>query len=161
MGIEADISFGSVGEKWIDPDPNSGYYTEDKVTALGTLRARLGYAADRFMPYVTGGLAIGKSKHVLGCETALVVNPGTGGCTAGTATRVEFENSGSDTSTGYVVGFGGEYAVTDNWTLKAEYLYTDLGKNSVSLYDPNWNTLTERKFDTNFSTVRVGVNYKF
>lgn len=162
VGIEGDVSFGSVSEKWKDSDPNSGYYTEDKISTVGTLRARLGYAAGNFMPYLTGGLAIGKTKHALGCDTSLVAVPGPGGCTAGTTPRAEFETSKSDTSTGYAVGVGGEYAFTNNWTFKAEYLYTDLGKNKVTLVDPNFPTaIHDRKFDTNFSTVRVGVNYKF
>ena len=162
LGVEGDVSFGSVNDKWNDPDPNSGYYTEDKLTALGTLRARLGYAAGNFMPYVTGGLAIGRTKHALGCDIGLVTNPLPGACSAGNPNRVEFETSKSDTSVGYTVGVGGEYAFTNNWTFKAEYLYTDLGKNSVTLVDPNFPAaISARKFDTSFSTVRVGVNYKF
>lgn len=159
LGVEGDVSFGSVNDKWRDDNQYSGYYTEDKVTALGTLRARLGYAAGNFMPYVTGGLAIGKTKHTLGCDGDLARTPG-GSCNSD-RTR-EFHTSKSDTSTGYVVGFGGEYAFTNNWTFKAEYLYTDLGKNKVTLIDPHFPaTINARKFDTNFSTVRVGVNYKF
>lgn len=159
VGIEGDVSFGSVSEKWRDDNQYSGYYTEDKVTALGTLRARLGYAAGNFMPYVTGGLAIGKTKHTLGCDGDLARTPG-GSCN-GNRNR-EFHTSKSDTSTGYAVGVGGEYAITNNWTFKAEYLYTDLGKNKVTLVDPGYPAaIHDRKFDTNFSTVRVGVNYKF
>lgn len=161
LGVEGDVSFGSVNDKWRDDNQYSGYYTEDKVTALGTLRARLGYAADNFMPYVTGGLAIAKTKHVLGCDPALV--RATAGSCLTDPNRV-FHASKSDTSTGYALGFGGEYAVTKNWTFKAEYLYTDLGKSTVRLVDPRdpiTNPVHNRKFDTSFSTVRVGVNYKF
>ncbi len=163
LGVEGDVSFGSVNEKWRDGNQYSGYHTEDKVMALGTLRARLGYAAGNFMPYVTGGLAIGKTKHTLGCGADLIRNqdPAGQGCKTN-GPKDEFQTSKSDTSTGYVVGVGGEYAFTNNWTFKAEYLYTDLGKNSVTLVDPNFPAaINARKFDTNFSTVRLGVNYKF
>jgi outer membrane immunogenic protein len=159
LGVEGDISFGSINNKWRDPNQYSGYWTEDKVTALGTLRARLGYAVDNFLPYVTGGLAIGRTKHSLGCDPALV-SAGIGSC-ASDPSRV-FSTSESKTSTGYAVGFGGEYAFSSNWTLKAEYLYTDLGKNSVTLIDPHFpSSINERKFETKFSTVRLGVNYRF
>lgn len=160
LGVEGDISFGSVNEKWIDPIVNSGYFTEDKVSAVGTLRARLGYAAGNFLPYLTGGVAVGKTKHVLGCDGDYVTS-GSGSCLT-RPDREEFQSSKSDTSVGYAVGFGGEYAFTDNWTFKAEYLYTDLGKNRVMLVDPNSTApINARQFDTSFSTVRVGVNYKF
>lgn len=158
FGLEGDVSFGSVKEKWIDDNPFSGYWTEDKVDVSGTVRARLGYAFDRFLPYVTGGLAIVNTKHELGCSAAFAVAPGS--CNGGP--RQQFTVSKSDTSTGYVIGAGMEFAVTNNWTVRAEYLYTDIGTNDVTLLDPNWpGAISQRKFDTNFSTVRFGVNYKF
>lgn len=159
LGVEADISFGSVNKKWVDSNENSGYFTEDKVSAVGTLRARLGYAVGNFMPYVTGGLAVGKTKHTLGCDADYVTS-GAGSCLSNPSR--EFQTSKSDTSVGYALGLGGEYAFTNNWTFKAEYLYTDLGKNTVRLVDPAFSDdINNRDFDTKFSTVRVGLNYKF
>jgi outer membrane immunogenic protein len=159
LGVEADISFGSVNNEWHDPNQYSGYWTEDKVTTVGTLRARIGYAAGNFLPYLTGGLAIGRTKHSLGCDPALV-SAGIGSCASNPAR--EFSTSESDTSVGYTVGGGVEYAFNNNWSLKAEYLYTDLGKNSVTLIDPGFPAaINEREFDTKFNTVRVGLNYRF
>jgi outer membrane immunogenic protein len=57
-----------------------------------------------------------------------------------------------------------EYAVTNNVTVKAEYLYTDLGKNTVTLNDPNIPVIdsrNNREFDTSFNSIKVGLNYKF
>ncbi len=159
LGVEADITLGSFTESWIDPNEFSGYFTEDKVTASGTLRARLGYAVGRFLPYATGGLAIAHTKHTLGCSPAFVTSPLGGSCVTNPAGV--FETSDSRTSVGYSVGAGAEVAVTDNWTLKAEYLYTDLGRNSVTLVDPRFSALSERRFDTSYNQVRIGVNYRF
>lgn len=156
LGIEASASFANIKDEWFGRDTNQfdSYYTEDKVEGIGTLRARLGYAMDNFLPYVTGGLAIARTKHVLGCDTALVAQ--TNGC--GTV----FEASKSDTSVGWTVGAGAEYAFDQNWSLKAEYLYTDLGSNTVTLVDPNYPTaIHDRDFDTHFHTVSIGVNYRF
>ena len=36
------------------------------------------------------------------------------------------------TKTGWTLGFGGAYALNSNWSLKAEYLYTDLGRVSAT-----------------------------
>ncbi len=103
---------------------------ETKNDWLGTTRLRLGYAADRFMPYVTGGAAYGNVKANV---------PGIG--------------SDSDTKLGWTVGGGAEYAFTPNWTVKAEYLYVDLGKLDCAACGSNV------KFNENI--VRAGLNYKF
>ncbi len=74
------------------------------------MRGRLGYAADRFMPYVTGGLAVGDIKASL---------PGFAG--------------GSATNVGWTAGGGIEFAIAGHWTAKAEYLYVDLGHFSCGI----------------------------
>lgn len=157
LGAEADVSFGSIKKDWDGRTINvhSPYYTKDEIGVHGTVRARLGYAADRFLPYITGGLAWADMKHTLGCDNsrpAITTN-----CAV-----TNFETKKSKTSVGYVVGAGLEYALTDNWTVKGEYLFTDLGKNKVTIVDPNYpNFHSERNFKTRFNEVRIGVNYKF
>ncbi|MGB3898201.1 MAG: outer membrane protein [Mesorhizobium sp.] len=155
LGVEATLDFGNVKNTWDGENEFDPYYTKDEVNGVGTLRARLGYAVDRFLPYITGGVAVGHSKHVLGCSPAHAPG-GTLGC------ATPFEDSGSDWSVGYVVGAGAEYAVTENWTIRAEYNFTDLGKTKMTLTDPNYPAaINAREFDTKFSTVNVGINYKF
>ena len=63
------------------------------------MRGRLGYAAGRFMPFVTGGAAFGDIR---------ASTPGLGG--------------GNTTNAGWTVGAGIEFALVGNWTAKAEYL---------------------------------------
>jgi len=158
IGVELDASLGNVKNAWIDPGQYSGYYTQDKIDALGTLRGRLGFAVDRVLPYVTGGLAVGRTNHVLGCSPDFV--PANAGSCYGNPNRV-FEDSNSSTRVGYSLGAGMEYALDDKVSLKAEYLYTDLGKKSVVLVDPAYSNLSDRNFSTDFHTVRLGVNFKF
>ncbi len=71
---------------------------------LSTVRGRLGYAADRFMPYVTGGAAFGDIK-----------------------TSVSGIGDSTTTKTGWTLGGGVEAALAGPWTAKLEYLYVDLG----------------------------------
>jgi outer membrane immunogenic protein len=159
LGAEASILFADAKKNWNgwDTSPYDGYYTTDRLNVLGTVRARVGYSFDRFLPYVTGGLAIANTEHSLGCSRAFI-DPASGSCLRGG----QFHNSGSDTSFGYVIGGGLEYAVTSNWSAKVEYLYTDLGQNDVHLADPNFPAaVSDRKFKTRFSTVTFGVNYRF
>nr|AHZ55733.1 L7/L12-TOmp31 fusion protein [synthetic construct] len=114
---------------------------ETKVEWFGTVRARLGYTAtERLMVYGTGGLAYGKVKSAfnLGDDASAL-------------------HTWSDkTKAGWTLGAGAEYAINNNWTLKSEYLYTDLGKRNLVDVD---NSFLESK--VNFHTVRVGLNYKF
>ncbi|WP_439273681.1 outer membrane protein [Pseudochrobactrum sp. HB0163] len=160
LGAEADVSFGKIKKSWDGRDTNQydSYYGEDKIGTHGTVRARLGYAVDRFLPYVTGGIAFAEAKHTLGCDVARVSN--TTGC-GGKANNGKFEDKASKTRVGYTVGAGVEYAVTDNWTVKAEYLYSNYGKKNVTLYDPYKTQYNERRFKTDLNEVRFGVNYKF
>ena len=71
---------------------------------LATIRGRLGYAFDRFLPYITAGLAAGD------------IN----------ATRPGFPG-GSSSNAGWTVGAGLEFGIASNVSIKAEYLYVDLG----------------------------------
>lgn len=165
LGAEADVSFGKIKKSWAGNDTSAfdSYYGEDKIGTHGTVRARLGYAADRFLPFVTGGIAFADTKHSLGCDTSRVsMTRGCGGSVAGGfGNGGKFEDTASKTRVGYAVGAGVEYAVTNNWTVKAEYLYSNFGKKGVTLSDPYKNTVSDRRFKNDLSEVRVGVNYKF
>lgn len=143
LGIESDIQAASLKKSFSTETPHINIDT--KISWFGTTRIRAGYLpSERLLAYVTGGVAYGGVKA--------------------TTSEYSFQGSpetSSTTKTGYAIGAGLEYAFTDNWSAKAEYLYADLGKISQRLF-----TYTDRvhhdithKFQVN--TVRVGVNYKF
>jgi outer membrane immunogenic protein len=102
---------------------------------LGTARARIGYAFDRFLPYVTAGAAFGDIK----------------GTFAGSRTFTE-------NKVGWAMGGGLEYAFVSNWSAKLEYIYVDLGKATCDA-----SCSGTPPFDVTFksSIVRAGLNYKF
>lgn len=154
LGAEADVSFGSVKKNWDASHKNDPYYGTDKIGTNGTVRARLGYAADRFLPFVTGGIAWANTKYSLGCNPASAPS-GTTGC------GKLFDDNNSKNVIGWTAGAGVEYAVTNNWTVKAEYLHKNFGKNKVTLVDPNYLSASTRNFKTSVNEVRLGVNYKF
>lgn len=106
------------------------------VDWLGTARARVGYAFDNIMPFVTGGLAFGGVKGTFNSPA----------CTC----------SVDDTPFGYTLGGGVEWAINDSWSAKAEYLYVNLGKPDID-GDPVFVKVN----DYDFSIVRVGFNYNF
>jgi outer membrane immunogenic protein len=112
-------------------------------TWQGSVRARIGYAFDRFLFYGTGGVAFGDAK-----VSGSVIGP------AGIF-------SGSDTKTlvGWTVGLGGEYAFDDHWIARAEVRYTDFGKSSYRLGGADGTLPFKAGFDE--VTTLLGVSYKF
>jgi outer membrane immunogenic protein len=101
---------------------------------VGTTRARLGFAFDNFMPYVTGGAAYGNIQ---------TVQPG------GTT---------SSTNLGWTAGGGVEVALGSNWSAKAEYLHIDLGSATFLGSASGTTTLVAPVTD---DLVRGGLNYRF
>ena len=137
-GLEADISLSSAkGSTLTQPFVNSPYSA--KMSAFGTLRARVGFTVDRALIYATGGLAYAQYKSTLND----VIFP--------------FTVSSGSSKFGWTLGAGFEYAVTNNWSVKAEYLYMQFpNKNVVS--NPVGYAFT---FKEKASIARAGVNYRF
>jgi outer membrane immunogenic protein len=134
-GVEGDVDWsgisGSTGSGIC-----AGTSCKTENTWLGTARVRLGYAMDRVMPYVTGGVAFGGV----------------------TATVPGFPGQ-SDTKAGWTAGAGVEFALAGNWTAKAEYLYADLGDMSCSAANCGGAGTTTVQFNTHI--LRAGLNYRF
>jgi len=133
FGLEGDIDWSNIRGS-TSSGICAGTPCETKNDWLGTGRMRIGYAFDRFLPYVTGGVAFGDVK----------------GSVAGFG-------SSSDTNTGWTVGGGIEAAIAGPWTAKIEYLYVDLGNNNCS--GGSCAVSTNVDFHTNI--VRGGINYRF
>lgn len=132
FGVEGDIDWTSIRGSTTTLACPTGCNTSNSW--LSTVRGRIGYAADRFMPYITGGAAFGNIN-----ATA----PGLVGASAVNA--------------GWTAGAGIEFAIAGNWTAKAEYLFVDLGKFNCGL---NCGPATDNvSFDAN--VIRAGVNYRF
>lgn len=151
LGIEADIQAASVtGEVNVNGVVGGTAFAAkvgSRLDDLGTVRARLGYAIldNRGLLYATGGLAYGGVNSYLNASAT-----GVGA----------FGVSKNTTGTGWTVGGGFEYALTNNWSFRAEYLYVDLGKES--LYNgPLFGTGVNLGVEPRDNIVRVGLNYKF
>ena len=134
LGLEGDVDWaGLSGTNALATCPGGSCGTSD--TWLSTVRGRLGYAADRFMPYVTGGAAFSDIR----------------------ATTPGFIGATNDKA-GWTVGAGLEFAIAGNWTAKAEYLYVDLGKFNCGL---SCGPFVSDNASFTTSLVRAGVNYRF
>ena len=78
-----------------------------------------------------------------------------------------WSGSPSSTRVGWTIGAGVEYALTNNITIGAEYLYADLGSTKI-LANPNSaaafffpNIYASAKINYDASIFRALVNYKF
>lgn len=113
VGLEGDIEGTTIDGDVIDFTGVTAQGSVD-VNVQGSLRLRAGYAFDRFLPYLTGGLAVAGVDY-----------------TGGPAGGPVVENS--ETRTGWTVGAGMQYAFTDIISAGVEYRYTDYGEADFSL----------------------------
>jgi outer membrane immunogenic protein len=132
FGIEADYNWTNLRGSTLCP--GGAFACGTRNNWLSTVRGRLGYAAGRFMPYVTGGAAFGDIQATIS---------GIG--------------SASATGTGWTVGGGLEWALAGKITAKFEYLYVNLG--SVNCGVACGVGPVNVDFATNI--VRAGVNLRF
>lgn len=134
LGGEADLNWTSIGHE----EDLAGIGTSKVgIDAYGTLRGRAGMVFGQVMPYATLGVAWGRG-------TASVTDPS------------DVITSQSKNHLGWAAGVGLEAAATENITVKAEYLYVDLGTQTYSGLPGGSIDATQR-----FSVVRAGINYKF
>jgi outer membrane immunogenic protein len=135
FGVEADAAWTGLENDVTAGSCLAGVVACEYVEMewLATVRGRVGYAADRVLLYVTGGLAIAGLN-----ATDFDAGPG----------------SASNTHTGYAVGGGGEYGFTNNISAKLEYLYIDLS-------DETYNLGTPDSVDFSGHFIKAGINYRF
>jgi outer membrane immunogenic protein len=143
FGVEGDYSWADISGSSNVCGPIPPFLPHScgsKIESLGTLRGRIGYAmgaTGNWLPYVTGGLAVGEVQ----------------------AWDARRPASGSDFRTGWTVGGGVEVGITPNWTFKVEYLYVDLG--SKQMFNILINPTVPETVSFTANILRVGVNYRF
>jgi outer membrane immunogenic protein len=131
FGLELDSAWANIEES----TNVAGITFASDTNYIGSFRGRVGYAWDRTLLYVTGGLGWANNE----ISASAVIPP---------ATVVVSE---SNTHFGYVLGAGVEYAFAGPWSVKGEYLYYGLGNESYSGLDA----------DLSIHTVKLGLNYRF
>jgi high affinity Mn2+ porin len=138
LGVEADLTF-----------PN--YLTSNSIVGLlatprsavveqwdyaGTVRGRIGYAANHWLLYATGGLAYAGERFV-------------------NSPPIGDEEKHLNVRLGWAAGAGVEYAFAPNWSLRLEYLYNRFEKADVRLASG-----TQYSSTLDFQSLRVGLNRK-
>jgi outer membrane immunogenic protein len=132
FGLEGDIDWSDIGGSTTNNCP-SGCTVTNKW--LNTDRGRIGYALGSFLPYITGGLAVGDIRATV---------PGFSGLTS--------------TQVGWTAGAGAEYAISGPWSAKVEYLHVDLGRFNCGL---SCGVTPTDNVSFHEDVVRGGINYRF
>jgi outer membrane immunogenic protein len=158
VGVEADI-MGLTGKAtrtqtvpWFNPAQHATLVDSASDRWMATLRARAGYAFDRVLFYVTGGAA---------ASSRSIVHSYSDNFGAGTPLTTD---QVSQTRYGWTVGGGIEYAMWNNWAVRAEYLYADLGtiNSALSFQNTPGKGATFAHMDTlTESVARAPISYKF
>ncbi|WP_246175008.1 carbohydrate porin [Bradyrhizobium paxllaeri] len=138
LGVEADLTF-----------PN--YFTSNKIVSTltgarsevveafdyaGTVRGRIGYASGHWLFYATGGFTFAGERFIntpdVGTDQKIInVRPG------------------------WAAGAGVEYAFAPHWSVKLEYLYSQLDRANIRFPSGAEHTST-----LDFQQIRIGLNRK-
>jgi outer membrane immunogenic protein len=158
IGLEADIQGSSERSTGTDgpltvtipgavPIIATGALTDsERLEWFGTVRGRLGVlSGPNWLFYGTGGLAYGDVRS----NETLVTGPGTVAASYNTIRA------------GWTAGAGIEGVLGNNWTVKLEYLYIDLGRFSNSFTGAGIFTPMTVSTHVTDNIVRVGLNYHF
>lgn len=167
-GVEADIdatsitgkvSLGAGGSIVGLGSASASAAVKSETPYLGTVRGRLGYlVTDRFLVFATGGLAYGQIKT--SADVGYSYLPAGGGAGGSGA----FAWSKDTTHTGWTVGGGAEYKINKNVSFKTEYLYVDLGEQTLvngSAGVFGGALVYNLKVHPTDNIVRAGLNYTF
>jgi outer membrane immunogenic protein len=157
VGAAADWSALDVHGSSIFPSVDAGKANQiaSRYDWLGTARGRFGYAVGQSLFYGTGGLAVGRVK-----DSYFNDMNGAGSGFFSTA----------DTRAGWTAGAGWEYAASQHWTFKVEYLHVDLGTTNLDISGAhtggNFALGTAPgtailHFNNALDLVRAGVNFKW
>jgi outer membrane immunogenic protein len=135
VGVEGNVDGSSYNGSGVD---SLGVVRSTREPVSGSFRGRLGFAWDRLLIFGTGGLAVADFHNVTTSPVGTdIFNVG----------RV-----------GWTAGGGVEYAFDNNWSIRAEYLFSDYGHIGEFEANSTGDTIFRRETD---NKVMAGISYKF
>ncbi|MBX9846915.1 MAG: porin family protein [Xanthobacteraceae bacterium] len=131
FGLETDLQFSGQDDTFLV----RGTSVSNELDWFGTFRGRIGIVVfDRWLPYFTGGLAYGGRTIKVGGVSA------------------------DDTALGWAVGVGVDYAITNQWSARLEYLHISLEDFSAT-FPGGVGLVNSGRLDNDI--IRGAVNYRF
>ena len=145
-GVEADFTYPATNTGSISKTACCTYDVfRVRNNLQGSGRVRLGYAIDRFFPYITSGVSWASQTFTYQNEAGNAYHLGTA-------------------QTGWVLGGGLEYGFLERLSGRIEYLFSDYG-NSLNMAMPTISGVTVSGAQGNAtvsgSELRAAINYRF
>jgi outer membrane immunogenic protein len=142
VGVEGDLGYMGFHGSVVDPGTNSSTAVGVNNGLYGDVTGRAGFAFGPTLVYGKGGWAFFDGKDTFNTASAAFT---------------------SMTSTGMFDGWTGggglEYAMSPEWTIKAEYLHFDFGSQAFNVQAAAGTFPFTEKLTAD--TVKVGINYRF
>jgi outer membrane autotransporter protein len=137
----------------------------DNMSWIATVAGRVGYLfGPRTLTYLKGGVAFGHETWSVSCNLGPLNGQPASSAISGfiedchNPAGARFDNiSASDTRVGGTIGYGAEFALTQNWSVKGEFDWIDFGSKNLTASDGT--VFTAKQWSV--SEVKVGVNYHF
>ncbi len=153
VGVEGDVNGTDFNNAGTGSSFPAGAFVSlsTRIPIEGSARGRIGIAWDHWLFFATGGAAFADIEHsyALGAAAVGFLN--------------DPANPYSKTRVGWTVGGGVEYALNNNWSVRAEYRYSDFGNNSDFVFSsPLFGGLAAaNRSHVTQNAVTVGFSYKF
>ena len=145
LGAEGMFDFARLTGSTVDP-ANPDAISSTKIDRLATLTARLGYAFDRSLIYVKGGVAWERSQRSIVQPPPFAFS----------------QFTGHNWKAGAVVGGGFEYALTQALSVKAEFNSFYFGDIRESIVEqPGGSVFQQVDKIKSLYIATVGVNYRW
>jgi high affinity Mn2+ porin len=149
-GVEADLAFPNhqFATRQLSSAAEGQFSITDTIEFSGTARVRVGLDMNNWLLYGTGGLAFDRD---------LMTRSQIAGSPIGGTAMPGDEDQQLATRLGWTIGLGTEFASSQHWGVKLDYLFTDYGSKSVTF------PLGGDRYDSNLimQTLRAGLNYHF
>jgi outer membrane immunogenic protein len=157
FGVETDIDYfhirASKSRTVVSPlliNPPITYTVDQSLHTdfLWTLRPRVGYVMGDFLIFGSAGIALTETHF----DASFIDSAAPGS---------SLTHSKSKTEIGWTIGGGAAYAITQNISVKGEYLYQHFGTSHDSVVSPNGYVTLATDTRLRSHLFRAGVNYNF
>ena len=156
VGIEGEVSWSGIKGSFTAPedfaDPGAFSRFESRNRWDSDVALRLGYAWNRSLLYAKAGVVFGNFSYTEWHDDF----PSTHACPNGGTCSVSF----SKTVPGLLLGAGWEYALLNNWSIKAEYNYLNFASHNIP-YPSLGAALPNFGVHDTKHVIKIGVNYLF
>ncbi len=139
LGLEADVGFGSIsGSANAGGAGGFSHGNRFREDWNGRIRARVGFAAGNFMPFIAAGYSFGNDKLTVVSGAAA--------------------SSVSKSLSGWNIGAGVDFQIANNWVGRVEYIYDQF---NAMTYVPGGGFNNRATGRPDVSTIRAALIYTF